>query len=137
LPQRSAIRAPTDQTKEQAMTAQQLADSYAALWNETDAAARRRAIAELWVPDGEHYVGTREVRGYEALEQRVIGSHEKNVRDGGHRFRAAQDARALRNLVVFQWEMLPEKSETVVATGLEILLVTDEGRIVVDYQFIL
>jgi hypothetical protein len=32
------------------------------------------------VPEGEHFVRTLQVKGYEALEQRVIGSHEKNVR---------------------------------------------------------
>ncbi|HXT78103.1 MAG TPA: hypothetical protein VN702_00945 [Acetobacteraceae bacterium] len=117
--------------------AQHLADRYAAVWNETDPERRRRAIAALWVRDGEHYVGTREVRGYDALEQRITGSHEKNVRDGGHRFRAAQDARALRDVVTFHWEMLPAHSEEVVATGLEILVTDGRGRIRIDYQFVL
>src|ERR1700759_2051099 len=61
--------------------AQQLADRYVAVWSETDPERRRRAIAELWTPDGEHYVGAREVRGYDELEQRIKGSHEKNIRD--------------------------------------------------------
>ncbi|HEV2677645.1 MAG TPA: nuclear transport factor 2 family protein [Aliidongia sp.] len=117
-------------------TAQQLADRYVAVWNETDADARRTAIAALWAPEGEHYVGAREVRGYEALEQRIIGSHEKNVRDNGHRFRAVQDARTLRDVVTFHWEMLPADGETVQATGLEVLIVDPQGRIRIDYQFI-
>ena len=117
--------------------AEQLADRYVAVWMETDAQKRRRAIAELWTPDGEHYVGMRKVRGYDALEQRVADSHEKNVRDGGNRFRAALDARALHDVVTFHWQMLPAGSEEVVATGLEILLLDQQGRIRVDYQFIL
>jgi hypothetical protein len=64
--------------------AEELADRYIALWSETDAAARRKAIAELWTPDGLHYFNTREARGCEALEQRIIGSHEKWVRDAGN-----------------------------------------------------
>lgn len=115
--------------------AQHLAERYVAVWSESDPARRRRAIAELWREDGEHYVGEREVRGWEALEQRIVGSYEKNIRDGGHRFRAAQDARALRDVVTFHWEMLPANGDNVVATGLEVLLVDDEGRIRVDYQF--
>jgi len=63
-------------------------------------------------------VGAREVRGYDQLEQRIKGSHEKNIRDGGHRFRAAKDARALRDVVTFHWEMLRADSEKIVATGL-------------------
>ena len=114
--------------------AQQLADRYVEVWCETDPERRRRAIAELWTPDGEHYVGAREVRGYDDLEQRIKGSHEKNIRDNGHRFRAVKDARALRDVVTFHWEMLPADSEQVVATGLEILLIDATGRILVDYQ---
>jgi hypothetical protein len=117
--------------------AQKLADKYVAVWNETDAVRRRQSIADLWVPDGEHYVGTQEVRGYEALEKRIVGSHVKNVRDGGHRFRAARDARALHDVVTFHWEMLPAGREEVVAAGLEFLIIDAEGRIRIDYQFVL
>jgi hypothetical protein len=117
--------------------AQTLADRYVAVWNERDAESRRRAIAALWVPDGEHYVGSREARGYEALEKRVLGSHEKFVRDAGNRFRAAPDARRLRDVVTFYWDMLPADGETVLARGLEFLIVNDEGRILIDYQFAL
>ena len=117
--------------------AQALADRNVAVWNETDAEQRRRSIAELWIPAGEHYVGTREVRGHEALEQRIIGSYEHNVRDGGHRFRAAQDARALRDVVTFHWEMLRTEGGEVVATGFEFLIVDPQGRIRIDYQFFL
>ena len=45
----------------------ELADRYAALWNETDAGARRDAIATLWVPEGEHYVRTLQAKGYACL----------------------------------------------------------------------
>jgi hypothetical protein len=117
--------------------AQKLADRYVAVWNETDAERRRQSIAELWAPEGEHYVGTQQVRGYDALEKRIVGSHVKNVRDGGHRFRAAKDARALHDVVTFHWEMLPADSEEVVATGIEFLIVDGEGRILIDYQFVL
>jgi hypothetical protein len=115
--------------------AEELADRYIALWTETDAAARRKAIAELWTPDGLHYVGTREARGYEALEQRIIGSHEKWVRDNGNRFRAVGNAQALRNVVTFTWEMIPARDEEVLAEGLEFLMLDEHGRILVDYQF--
>jgi hypothetical protein len=116
--------------------AQRLADRYVAVWNESDPDRRRRAIAELWTPDGRHYVDTREARGYDALEKRITGSHEKNVRDRGHRFRAAPNASALRDAVAFQWEMLPADGEQVVAGGLVFLMLDREGRILVDYLFV-
>ena len=115
---------------------QQLADRYVAVWQEADAQARRDAIARLWVEDGEHYVGEREARGYDALEKRIISSYEKNVRDGGYLFRA-KNARALRDVVTFDWEMFPAEGGGIAATGREVLLLGEDHRILVDYQFVL
>jgi hypothetical protein len=112
-----------------------LADRYVKVWNEPDAEQRRRQIAELFVPQGEHYVSQRKVTGYEALEQRVRHSHEEFVRDAGNRFRAVPGARREGDVVTFYWEMLPANSETVLGKGLEFVVVTDAGRIVRDYQF--
>src|SRR5262249_44955178 len=119
------------------MDAQSLADRYVAVCNETDPDRRRRQIAQLWAPDGLHYVGEREARGYEALERRITGSHDKNVRDGGHRFRAASDARALRDIVTFHWEMLPSGRDEVGARGPEVLLLDTARQIRADSQFVI
>ena len=116
--------------------AQELADKYVAVWNETDAESRRQQIGALWVPDGHHYVDVREAHGYAELDQRISGSHNKNVRDGGHHFRATTDTRRLHDLVTFHWEMLAAAEDRVVARGFEVLRVDTEGRILVDYQFI-
>jgi hypothetical protein len=118
-------------------TAQDLAARYAAVWNETNAAARRAAVAGLWRPNGVHFVKAREARGYAALEQRIIGSYEKNVRDKGNRFRVRADAQRLRDVVIFTWEMVPADADTVLAIGLEVLVLDDEDRIITDYPFIL
>lgn len=128
---------PGNQTRKRKamLDAQTLADRYVAVWNEADANNRRAAVAALWVPDGQHYVAGREARGYEALEERIRGSHEKNVRDNGNRFRAARDARRLRDVVTFHWEMLRADGATVLATGLEFLIIDDDGRVLADYQF--
>jgi len=117
--------------------AQGLAERYVAVWNETDSERRRSQIAGLWVPEGRHYVGAREVLGYAGLEQRIADSHNKNVRDSGNHFRAVKDARALRDIVVFRWEMLPAAVARVAAHGFIVLRVDAEGRILVDYQFVL
>ena len=116
--------------------AQELADKYVAVWNETDVDRRRQQIAALWVPDGQHYVDVRKVVGYEALEQRIIGSYNKNVRDGGHFFRAVKDARAMHDIMIFHWEMLLATENRVAARGFAVLRVDAEGRILVDYQFV-
>jgi hypothetical protein len=117
------------------LNAQELANRYVAVWNEADGESRRRQIAALWAPDGQHYVDVREARGHDALEQRILGSYNKNVRDGGHRFYAVQDARELRDVVTFGWEMRPAREYDAVAQGFAILLLTAEGRIRTDYLF--
>jgi hypothetical protein len=116
--------------------AQQLADSYAAVWNQADPAARRAEIEQLWRPDGEHFVTTREVRGYAALEERVTGAYDKNVRIAGHSFRAVRNAQKLRDVITFNWEMIEPATREVLAVGLEFLRVDADGRIVSDHQFI-
>jgi hypothetical protein len=118
-------------------TPQDLAARYAAVWNESNATARRAAVADLWRPDGVHFVKEREARGHAALEQRIIGSYEKNVRDKGNRFRVRADAQRLRDVVTFTWEMVPADADTVLAVGLEVLVLDAEDRIITDYQFIL
>jgi hypothetical protein len=114
---------------------QDLADRYAAVWNEADPIARRAGIEALWCADGEHYSRMLEACGYDALEKRVTGAYEKWVRGLGHRFRAAQNVQTLRNMVTFNWEMIAADSE-VLAVGLEFLVLDENGRIAVDYQFI-
>lgn len=114
---------------------QMLAERYVAVWNEKDETRRRDAIAALWVPNGQHFVQGRKVQGYEELEKRIRQSHEKNVRDDGNRFRAVPGARHLPGVVTFYWEMLPANADTVLVKGLEFLIISDEGRILVDYQF--
>lgn len=114
-----------------------LADHYVAVWNESDAVRRRAAIAQLWVPGGEHFVRTLRAVGYEELERRVTGSHEKNVRDAGYRFRRAGAAQRLHDSVMFHWEMFRPGHERAEALGLQFLRLAADGRIATDYQFIL
>ena len=115
---------------------QQIAERYTAVWNEANAETRRAAIERLWRADGQQFVNATHVQGFDALEQRVRGSHEKNVRDAGHRFRLAERARQLPGVVTFKWQMVKPASNEVLATGLEFLEVDNDGRIVRDWQFI-
>lgn len=115
---------------------QKLADRYVAIWNETDDAMRRKTIAEIWASDGRHYSRTLEAHGYDALEKRITGSNEKNIKIGGNRFRSVKNAQALRNVVFFNWEMTPAGDDkTVVAAGVIVLIVDEKQRILFDYQF--
>jgi hypothetical protein len=117
--------------------AQDLADRYVDVWNQPDSIRRQALIRNLWTAKGAHFVGTREAIGYEALQERVTGSHEKNVRDKGYVFRAMQNAMALREVVTFKWEMIEPVTGRVAATGLGFLVLNNEKQLLSDYQFIL
>ena len=116
------------------LDAQALADLYVAAWNEPDAAKRLSAIAALWAPDA---LGHKGARGYAPLSKLTLVTPAKNGRREGVRvrFRAAPSARLRGDVVTFRWEMLLAESETVLASGLEFLIVDDDGRILVDHPF--
>jgi hypothetical protein len=114
------------------LDAQALADLYVEAWNEPDAAKRSSAIAALWAPDALAHSGR---RGYAPLSKLTLVTPPKNGRREGLRFRAAPSARLRGDVVTFRWEMLLAESETVLAGGLEFLIVDDDGRIVADHPF--
>ncbi|WP_158936240.1 hypothetical protein [Burkholderia sp. S171] len=69
------------------------------------------------------------------LEQRVPGSHEKNVRDGGHRFKVSA-VHALQDAVMVDWNMVPGAGDAAVAAGRNVFILDANRRILIDYQFI-
>jgi len=114
------------------LDAQALADLYVEAWNEPDAAKRSSAIAALWAPNApSHNWG----RGYAPLARLTLVAPAKDAAREGIRFRAAPSARQRRDVVTFRWEMLLAESETVLASGLEFLIVDDDGRILLDHPF--
>jgi hypothetical protein len=114
------------------LNAQALADRYVAAWNEPDAAKRSSAIAALWAPDA---LGHKGPRGYSVLTKLTLVAPGKSAGREGIRYRAAPTARLRGDVVTFRWEMLLAESETVLAGGLEFLIVDDDGRIVADHPF--
>ena len=117
------------------LDAQALADRYVAAWNEPSALRRSNAIAALWAPEALREKAAREARGYGALGKLILGSPERNGGESPIRYRAAPTARLRGDVLTFRWEMLLAGSETVLASGLEFLIVDDEGRILVDHPF--
>ena len=113
----------------------QLVNRYIALWHEPDAELRRQSITELWMEDGAQFTRLREIRGYQALEERVSTAYEKFVKTEGFLFRLSSDVDAHHNAVKFTWEMVPAAGGEAAAVGTIFLLLSDDGRIHLDYQF--
>ncbi len=93
-------------------------------------------MAALWAENGTHYVRVREVHGHADLETRVATSHQTNVAERNYRFEVAGGIERLRDMVKFNWRMVPQAGGAVAATGLIVCLLAEDGRIRIDYQFI-
>jgi hypothetical protein len=130
-----------------------LVERYVAVWNTPDPERRRTLIHSLWAPTGEHVLDPPlamrqaaqqigfaapllEIRGYAALEARVARAHAEFVAPGEYVFRARDNAARVRNVVKFNWEMVSTATGAMAGVGLEVLVLDDAGRIVVDYQFV-
>jgi hypothetical protein len=130
-----------------------LTDRYVAVWSEPDAERRRAAVRELWSADAVHILQppqemrqaaaglgfsglVLEARGHKALEERVTRAYEEFVAPGTFEFRSCGDAERLNDVVKFRWQMVSRAGDDVAGTGLEILHLGADGRIVSDYQFI-
>jgi hypothetical protein len=106
------------------------------IWNETDPAARRAEVTALWTENGTHYVRAREVHGHADLEVRVATSHQTNVVERNYWFEVTGGVEQLRDLIKFNWRMVPQGGSAIAATGSIVALLADDGRIRIDYQFV-
>jgi hypothetical protein len=113
----------------------QLVNRYITLWHEPDAQLRRKIITQLWTEDASHFTRTRIFHGYEELVERVEAAHETLVKTQGYLFQLTGEVDAHHDVVKFSWEMVKADGGSVAATGTIFLLLKEDGRIHLDYQF--
>jgi hypothetical protein len=127
-------------------------DRYMAVWNEPDPEHRRVMIHELWSDQATHLlqppvdikpsaaavgmVPLIEIRGHEALEQRVTTAYEKFVAPGTFTFKPRGNPERIRDLIKLNSEMVRNADGEVTAVGLEPLFLDGGDCILTDYQFI-
>lgn len=145
---------------EQQLNDQSLADltrRWLALWTEADPHARTRQVADLWATNGAQVlvdppqalreavtelafpVPRLEVRGHDEIDRRVTQAYTMFIASGEYTFRATHgDAVLLAPaLVGFAWDMVTVTDGTVVGSGYDVLVLDDDGRILLDHQHIL
>ncbi|WP_067670738.1 hypothetical protein [Nocardia miyunensis] len=132
-----------------------LADGYVAQWNEPDPSARRQLIREVWAVDGvqvlvnppqairetaaEYAIAfpALEIRGYDAMDQRVARAYEMFVGTGEFVFeKDGAVARQAGSAVTLTWVMRSRADGSVAASGFDVLTVDAAGRIRTDHQFV-
>ncbi len=110
-----------------------VADRYVAAWNEPDADARRRAVAELWTEDGAYTDPLAAVEGHEAIATVIARAREMFP---GHVFGLIGDPDAHHDVVRFGWELVPEGGGEAVVVGFDVAVVAEDGCLRNVYGFL-
>ncbi|MCC5581080.1 MULTISPECIES: nuclear transport factor 2 family protein [Microtetraspora] len=103
-----------------------LVDRYIAAWNETDAAARAKAVADLWTEDGTYTDPLAAVRGHEAIAAVIAGAQEMFP---GFVFTPGEVLDGHHDIVRFTWNLAPEGAAEPVVVGFDVAALDDAGRI--------
>jgi SnoaL-like protein len=111
----------------------ELVDRYIAVWNEPDADARGRAIAELLTEDATFTDPFTEVSGHDGVAAVIAGAREMFP---GHEIRALPGIDGHHNLVRFGWEMVPVGGGEPPVIGFDVAVVAEGGRLRAIHGFI-
>jgi hypothetical protein len=125
------------------------------LWTEADPQARSRQVADLWATNGAQVlvdppqemrdaatalafpVPRLEVRGHDEIDRRVSRAYAMFIEPGEYTFVAAGDPVLLAPaLVGLGWEMVTVADGTVAGGGYDVMVLDDDGRILLDHQHI-
>jgi len=108
-----------------ARTLQNLAERYIASWNETDPAARRALVADLWAEDGRYTDPLVAVAGREAIDA-ALGAVQGRFAGLVFTLRGPVDGH--HDIARFTWALGPEGGEALVV-GFDVLVADAAGRI--------
>jgi hypothetical protein len=103
-----------------------LIDGYIAAWNETDAAARSKKVAEVFVEEVEYTDPLASVHGHAELSALMGGAQEQFA---GLSFRLAGEPDAHHDVARFTWELAADGEEEALVVGFDVALIAPDGRI--------
>ena len=108
---------------------------YLAMWHEPDQQRRHDLVSRLWAEDAANYSRRFAFHGLAEIAGRVDRAHDEWVAAKGFRFQSAGNTDAHNNIVKLFWEMVPRDGGPVDSRGLDIFLLTDDGKIRALYHF--
>ncbi len=108
------------------MDLQNLAERYLAAWNETDSAARRKLVEDVWAADGTYTDPLVETRGHDQFDATLAAVQAQFA---GLVFRLGGPVDAHHNVARFTWELAPEGAAEAIVIGFDVLTATEDGRI--------
>lgn len=102
-----------------------LAASYIATWNETDAARRGSAIEKLWAEDGSYVDPLVSVQGRDRIDATIAAAQTQFP---SFEFRLVGRVDGHHDQCRFTWELGPPDSEAPVV-GFDVALVDGDGKL--------
>ncbi|MEU7896614.1 nuclear transport factor 2 family protein [Nonomuraea sp. NPDC049152] len=108
-------------------------ERYLAAWNETDADARAKLVADLWTEGGGYTDPLAAVTGHEAISA-VIGAAQGMF--PGFVFTSGGPVDGHHNLVRFTWNAGPAGTGEPVVVGFDVAVLDEDGRITQVHGFL-
>ncbi|MFG1614938.1 nuclear transport factor 2 family protein [Nonomuraea wenchangensis] len=102
-----------------------LVERYVAAWNETDAEARAKAVAELWTEDATYTDPLADVAGHDGIAAVIQGAQGMFP---GLVFTPGEVYDAHHHIARFTWHLGPADAEPV-AVGFDVVELAEDGRI--------
>ncbi|MBV9164414.1 MAG: hypothetical protein JO281_23360 [Pseudonocardiales bacterium] len=115
--------------------ANEFADRYVKLYNETDILARRQRVTELYAPNATYIFYRRDpFHGHDEIAEQV--TYTANIyHPMGYFFVSANNAVRHHNLIRFNWVMLSQETRDMEMAGQNVVALDEDERILTDYQF--
>ena len=111
----------------------ELAERYIAAWNETDPAARERAVAELYAADARYVDPLVDAAGREAIAA-TIGAVQGQF--PGFVFRLVGPVDAHHDQARFRWEFGPAGAPEAPVAGFDVAVRDADGRLASVFGFL-
>ncbi|MDA0638827.1 nuclear transport factor 2 family protein, partial [Nonomuraea sp. MCN248] len=102
-----------------------LVERYVAAWNETDPAARAKAVAEVWTEDATYTDPLADVAGHDGIAAVIEGAQGMFP---GLVFTPGEQYDAHHDVARFTWHLGPEGGEPVVV-GFDVVELAGDGRV--------
>jgi hypothetical protein len=130
---RAICTALTGAAAETPLDVSSLVERYVSAWHEPDPARRLVLVCALWNEHGTLVDGIAEYRGWAGVMTAITRGYDSWVATG-HRWRPTGPPISFCGAILIGWELVAPDGEAVISTGTNVLVLSDAGRILSDYQ---
>jgi hypothetical protein len=109
-----------------------LIERYLACWNETESAARRKLIDDLWAEDASYVDPLAQAHGHDAIDATIAAVQGQFP---GFVFTPAGPVDAHHRQARFTWGLGPEGAEPIVI-GFDVAVIDEDGRLTTVLGFL-